>query len=149
MLVLKINAYQSGAIPAPLLWSWLALRQNVFVIEQDCLYQDIDEIDDRSIHYLMHDNQQVLAGCRMFEQSGYWQLGRMVVAPSARKQKLGFELLKQVVKQYQTLEIRLHAQSHLTGFYETAGFQTTGEPFDEDGISHVLMIRTPTPKANQ
>lgn len=126
------------------------LRQNVFVLEQSCLYADIDALDEQAIHLLGIDpQQQLLAYLRILPPGNHYSepaIGRVVVAPSARGKGLGRQLIDEGVRltlqHYPNTHIRLSAQSHLVGLYEDAGFVSVGEPYLEDGIAHQEMLRT-------
>jgi ElaA protein len=137
------------------LYEMLALRQQVFVLEQTCLYPDIDGLDPGAHHLLgWHtvDGRRVLAatlrclapGAKYDEMS----LGRVVTSPAARGTGLGRELVAEGIahaeRQHPGHAIRIGAQAHLERFYAGFGFVTVSEPYDEDGIMHVDMLRRPT-----
>jgi ElaA protein len=135
------------------LYAALSLRQEVFILEQKCLYPDIDGHDQASFHLLgwqIHHGQRRLAaylrclppGAKYTEMS----LGRVVTAPFARGTGIGKELLAEgigrAVRQHPGHDIRIGAQAHLERFYQSFGFETVSAPYDEDGIEHVDMLRT-------
>ena len=134
------------------LYEMLALRQQVFVLEQTCLYPDIDGLDPDAHHLLgwrTVDGKRELAatlrclapGTKYDEMS----LGRVVTSPSARGTGLGRELVAQGIACAERLHpghaIRIGAQAHLETFYAGFGFRTVSAPYDEDGIPHIDMLR--------
>ena len=135
------------------LYAMLALRQEVFVLEQACLYPDLDGLDLHAHHLLgwqpCTDGQPVLAatlrclapGAKYTEMS----LGRIVTSPATRGTGLGRELVAQGIALAERLHpghaIRIGAQAHLEHFYASFGFRTVSAPYDEDGILHIDMLR--------
>ena len=124
----------------------LRLRSEVFVVEQDCVYQDVDDKDQKGIHLFFTNNNEVVAYTRLFGPGDYFKnasIGRVVVKESHRKDKLGHKLLKESIKAIQNLfntqEITLSAQTYLQKFYESHGFVQVGEGYLEDGIPHIKM----------
>jgi ElaA protein len=139
-------------LTAAQLYEMLALRQQVFVLEQTCLYPDIDGLDPGAHHLLgwrTVDGRRELAallrclapGAKYDEMS----LGRVVTSPAARGTGLGRELVAQGIACATRLHpghaIRIGAQAHLERFYAGFGFVTVSEPYDEDGIMHIDMLR--------
>ena len=130
----------------------LRLRQQVFVIEQNCIYEDADDLDVHSWHLLGWDTDTsgaktlaaylrlVPAGKKFVEPS----IGRVLVAEGYRGQGVGRELMEQgLVSLAKTLgkkSNRISAQLHLASFYGSLGYTVTSEPYDEDGIPHVEML---------
>ena len=129
------------------LYAALRLRQQVFAVEQDCAYLDLDNMDQSAIHMLCWQEDQLLAYQRClapdktFAESA---LGRIVVSPEARGHQLGKELVQRGIshnlKRWPAQNIRIHAQAHLQDFYHSLGFTAEGELFDEDGIPHIQMV---------
>ena len=125
-----------------------ALRSEVFVVEQDCVYQDIDGNDPKSIHVLGKIEGELVAYARILDQglsyTDYSSIGRIVVSPAYRAQKLGHELvyfaIKTTQKEYANSPIKISAQAHLEKFYEVHQFKATGEAYLEDGIPHIGML---------
>lgn len=125
----------------------LRLRSEVFVVEQDCVYQDVDDKDQKAIHLFITNNDKVVAYTRLFKPGDYFKnasIGRVVVKGTHRKDKLGHQLMKESIKAIQNLfntqEITLSAQTYLQKFYESHGFIQVGEGYLEDGIPHIKMI---------
>lgn len=129
------------------LYDILQLRSEVFVVEQDCVYQDIDGKDRKALHVIGRLNNQIIAYTRCFAPGYYFNeaaIGRVVVSKEYRKHDFGHEIMKAslaaIKEHYQTSEIKLSAQTYLVRFYESHGFQTQGEGYLEDGIPHVGMV---------
>ena len=123
------------------LYDCMALRSEVFVVEQECIYNDLDGVDKRSRHLLGLDGETVVACARWFEVDGSTALGRIVTADSHRGQGLGREMMRQALDRIGDGPVHMHAQAHLQPFYEEFGFAREGETFLEDGIPHVMMRR--------
>ena len=134
------------------LYEMLALRQQVFVLEQACLYPDIDGLDPDAHHLLgwrtVDGRRQLAASLRCLAPGAKYaemSLGRVVTSPAARGTGLGRELVAQGIACAEGLHpghaIRIGAQAYLEPFYASFGFVTVSEPYDEDGILHVDMLR--------
>ncbi|MYN01280.1 GNAT family N-acetyltransferase [Pseudoduganella sp. DS3] len=141
-----------GSMPGADLYEVLRLRQEVFVIEQQCFYSDMDGFDQGAFHllgWLQVEGRRTLAaylrciapGVKYPEMS----LGRVVTSPAARGGGLGRQLVAEGIRCAEALHpghrIRIGAQAHLENFYGSFGFQAVGEPYDEDGIPHLEMLR--------
>lgn len=124
----------------------LALRAAVFVVEQACLYQDVDGLDPLARHVLAHDGLELVAYARVLPPGTRFDvtsIGRVVVAPRARGSGLGRRLMEEALRGIEAsgpVPIALSAQAHLERFYASLGF-VPGERYDEDGIPHVAMRR--------
>ena len=123
-----------------------SLRSEVFVVEQDCVYQDIDGKDQKSIHVLGFKNDILVAYTRIFSPGDYFEnasIGRVIVKETERENKYGYDLMKasiDAVRHYcKANEITISAQTYLKSFYENLGFQQVGEGYLEDGIPHIRM----------
>jgi ElaA protein len=131
------------------LYRILQLRSEVFVLEQDCKFQDIDNKDLNSYH-LMCFVDDVLASYARILPAGLSyseiSIGRVVTSPSFRGLGMGKEIMEKSISACENLfkdsTIRIGAQLYLSKFYNTLGFKEKGEPYDEDGILHVEMTRT-------
>jgi len=130
------------------LYDILQLRSEVFVVEQDCVYQDIDGKDAEALHVIGFKNGKVVAYTRCFKPGYYFEeaaIGRVVVKDSERKFGYGHEIMKASDKaikdHFNTSNIKLSAQQYLIKFYESHGYNTTGEGYLEDGIPHIAMIK--------
>lgn len=129
------------------LHDFLQLRSEVFVVEQDCVYQDIDGKDQKALHVIGKKEGKVIAYTRCFAPGIYFEeaaIGRVVVDRNERKFSYGHEIMKASVKAikkyFRTKNIKLSAQTYLIKFYESHGFVTTGEGYLEDGIPHIAMV---------
>lgn len=130
------------------LYKMLRLRSEVFVVEQNCVYQDIDGKDEKALHILGFEDGELVAYTRCFKPGDYFDhasIGRVIVKENYRKSGYGHQIMKASVKEieerYQTSAIKLSAQQYLTRFYEDHGFKQTGEGYLEDGIPHIAMIK--------
>ena len=132
------------------LYKVLQLRSEVFVVEQDCVYQDIDGRDQKAYHVLGYSDNNLVAYTRFFAPctyAGNTSFGRVVVKLDYRRYGYGKEMVAQTIsaiqKRYGKQPIEISAQAHLTVFYQEFGFQQEGEGYLEDGIPHIKMIRHP------
>ena len=129
------------------LYQILRLRSEVFVVEQDCVYQDIDNKDQKATHLYYKENNEIVAYTRIFKAGHYYEnpcIGRVVVSKKNRGKDLGkkimidsIEYIKQNIKGE---KIELSAQKYLDKFYKDLGFYKIGEDYLEDGIPHQRMI---------
>lgn len=125
------------------LYEILKVRSQVFVVEQNCAYQDVDGLDEQSFHLFFQSEGQIQAYLRFFEKApGVVQMGRVLTVTHG--QGLGGELLKagiaEIKARLNPRQIVVEAQCYATGFYERAGFVACSEEFLEDGIPHVGMV---------
>ena len=123
------------------------LRQQVFVVEQDCPYPDLDgrDLEDATRHVVLLDDEHTVVGTlRVLDDGGWARIGRVVVAPAARGRGLAAVMMDEAMVLCGDREVRLDAQTGLTAFYEGYGFVVTGPEFDEDGVMHVPMARPAT-----
>ena len=133
------------------LYAICALRQRVFVVEQNCVFVDADGYDPLARHLWAEGEGAVRAYLRIVPAGLKFaevSLGRVVTAPEARGTGLGRELMRRGLASVGALPVRIGAQAHLEKFYGELGFLRASEPYDEDGIPHVEMMRaapTPTP----
>lgn len=136
------------ALHARTLYALLRLRTAVFVVEQHCVFQDMDGIDPHCLHVL-GEQGGVLQACarlvppgRAFAEAS---IGRVVTEPTARGGGLGHALMHEAVRQLTALwgaqPIRIGAQAHLQPFYRQHGFEPEGDTYIEDGIPHIEMLR--------
>lgn len=134
------------------LYALLKLRQDVFVLEQDCLYPDLDDKDQLAQHLLMSsaEQDQLSAYARILPPNTRFKevsIGRVVVAQRDRDKGLGRDLMLWAIEEcarlYPAQTVRISAQAHLEPFYASLGFVTDSEPYEEDGIPHLEMRLTP------
>ena len=130
------------------LYEILQLRSEVFVVEQNCVYQDIDGKDQKALHVLGIKNGKIVAYTRLFNSGEYFDtpsFGRVIIKETERKYGYGHHLIKAsiqaVVDNYNETKITISAQTYLKKFYESHGFVKVGEDYLEDGIPHIEMIR--------
>lgn len=130
------------------LYNLLQLRSEVFVVEQNCVYQDIDGKDEKALHVLGYYQGDLAAYARLFNKGYYFDetsIGRVVVSPKYRDKKFGHDLMKTAIeaisKFYNEKEITISAQEYLQKFYESHGFVKISEMYLEDDIPHIRMRR--------
>lgn len=130
------------------LYELLQLRSEVFVVEQDCVYQDLDGKDQNALHVIGVKESKIVAYTRLFNSGEYFDtpsIGRVVVQESERKYGYGHDLIKASIKaivdNYNKTTITISAQTYLQKFYESHGFKQIGEGYLEDGIPHIRMVR--------
>ena len=120
-----------------------SLRSEVFVVEQDCVYQDIDGKDQKAKHVLGKKENDIVAYARIFKPGDYFKeasFGRAVVKKTERGKGVGDELVKNCLENITEEEIKISAQSYLKGFYCKHGFKAEGNEYLEDGIPHTAMF---------
>ncbi len=133
--------------PADELYAVLKLRQDVFIIEQTCIYDDIDGLDSTSTHLLLKEGDLLVAYSRLVPADKKFDeisIGRIVVNRSFRGQGLGRKIIKKSMdlsSETGHSSVRIEAQAHLLEFYESLGFVSAGEIYDLDGIPHLQMTR--------
>jgi len=132
------------------LYQILQLRNEVFIVEQHCPFQDLDDKDLKCYHLIGFDteSQKVMAYTRIvpagisFEEAS---IGRVITSPLARKGGIGKQLMNKSIELleefYGGVSIKIGAQLYLKKFYESYGFQQVEEVYLEDGIEHILMIK--------
>lgn len=130
------------------LYRLLQLRTQVFVVEQNCPYQDIDGKDFEAWHVLGFQAGELVAVARILppQQAGTAvSIGRVITHPNARRQGLGVALMQEALfeseKRFPDSRISLDAQAHLAPFYGRFGFVAAGEIYLEDGIEHIMMVK--------
>jgi len=130
------------------LYSILQLRSEVFVVEQDYVYQDIDDKDKKALHVIGFKNNKVVAYTRLFKPGDYFEfasIGRVVVKKEERNFKYGYDIMKSSIKvleeYFNETKIKISAQCYLKQFYSNLGFKQVGEEYLEDGIPHIAMIK--------
>ena len=119
------------------------LRQQVFIVEQQSPYPDLDgrDLEPATRHVLAHDGDELVAGLRGVDDGPHARLGRGVVTPAARGRGLARDLMAAALAEIGDREIRLDAQTGLTEWYSTYGFEISGPEFVEDGVAHRPMVR--------
>lgn len=146
--MLQITTKTFNELSTQELYDFLQLRAEVFVVEQDCVYQDVDGKDQKAWHVLGYKNNKLVAYTRFFKPGDYFKeasIGRVVVAENQRLHKYGYDIMEasiQAIKnQFNETTIKISAQCYLKRFYKNLGFKETGEEYLEDGIPHMAMIK--------
>lgn len=130
------------------LYAVLRLRNEVFVVEQSCAFQDADNKDQTCHHLLLYKQQELIAYARLVPAGVAYQeisIGRIITSLAVRGTGVGKILMQHAIKEAYTLfgqkPIRIGAQLYAVGFYQTFGFAAVGSIYDEDGIDHIEMIK--------
>ena len=130
------------------LYAILQLRNIVFAVEQNCVYQDMDNKDQTSYHLMYWQNEQLLAYSRIIPPGIAFtepSIGRVVTASKTRRTGLGKMLMEKSIEQlyllYPQQNIRIGAQCYLRKFYADFGFREQGNIYLEDGIEHIEMVK--------
>ena len=144
-IIMKLITKHFTELTTTELYEILKARAEIFVVEQNCIYQDLDDIDYRSLHIFYEENGKVMAYLRAFEKdsaSKIVQIGRVLTLTHGIG--LGGKLLKeglsQIKEKMNPSSIYIEAQCYATGFYERESFVISSDEFLEDGIPHVEMI---------
>ena len=146
MLAFVFSTYEQ--LSRQTLYEILALRAAVFVVEQNCPYQDVDGKDIEAIHLMGYEKNQLVAYARILPKGiayqDYISIGRVVTAAAVRGKGYGHVLVKKAVEiakaTYPKNAIKISAQAHLEVFYKAHGFIPTGEAYLEDDIPHIGMV---------
>lgn len=130
------------------LYEIIKARVNVFVVEQDCPYPDLDDYDQKAIHLWAEKEGEVLAYCRIFDKGIKYpetSIGRVITTENGRGTGLGKQLISYAIDVIEnrlgTTEVRISAQDYLLKFYSGFGFVDTGKKYLEDNIPHTEMSR--------
>ncbi|HAV54524.1 MAG: GNAT family N-acetyltransferase [Aequorivita sp.] len=145
---MEIKVKNFGELSTKELYDVLQLRSEVFVVEQDCVYQDIDGKDERALHIMGWEDGNLVAYARCFQAGDYFDeasIGRVLVRENYRKMGYGHAITKASIEaiktNYKADKIKISAQVYLVIFYESHGFKTIGDRYMEDGIPHIAMLR--------
>ena len=144
---IKVKIYQDLAVDE--LYAIMALRAAVFVVEQNCVYQDLDYKDQKALHVMGWINDKLVAYTRLFGPGDYFEqasIGRVIVSMDQRGHNYGHQIMSAsinvITQHYKTDRIDISAQTYLEQFYTAHGFLPSGEEYLEDGIPHIKMIKT-------
>lgn len=137
-------------LPGETLYRILAARVEVFVVEQDCPYQDLDGLDAQALHlWATEQDGQINAYARITPPGSRFaeaSIGRVLTRPPVRRTGLGRELMQRAMdlaeRQYPGSALRISAQQYLERFYADLGFRFVRGPYPEDGIPHIEMLRS-------
>ncbi len=131
------------------LYEILHLRIAVFVVEQTCIYQDLDGKDQQAMHIIGWHQGNIIAYARILapgqQYPGHAAIGRVLTNTSFRGKGIGKQLMRFAIRTCQSTypgPIKISAQQHLTGFYQSLGFTPAGQGYLEDGIPHIGMMYT-------
>ncbi|PWA05576.1 GNAT family N-acetyltransferase [Flavobacterium psychrotolerans] len=142
----KIKSFEALSVSE--LYSILKLRSEVFVVEQNCIYQDIDNKDYKALHLVGEYQGKIIAYSRLFKPGDYFErasIGRVVIDVNYRDKKWGHDLMQQAISGIEShfgeTKITISAQLYLRKFYESHGFTKTSDMYLEDDIPHIEMKR--------
>lgn len=129
------------------LYDILRLRSEVFVVEQTCIYQDVDDKDQKALHLLGSSSKNLVAYLRIFGPGDYFKntsIGRVVVDRKSRGKGYAKDILKAAIRyteeNFGNKKIELSAQTYLIQFYSDLGFKAIGKEYLEDDIPHIKMV---------
>lgn len=147
--MLKIITKTFKELTVDELYSILQLRSMVFVVEQNCVYQDIDGKDQKALHIMGYKQDVLVAYTRLFKPGDYFEyasIGRVLVKAEERHLKYGYAILEASITtiedSYKETKIKISAQTYLEKFYKTLGFIQVGEGYLEDNIPHIGMLKS-------
>lgn len=145
-IIWKIKTFDELTVPE--FHEIIKARIDVFVVEQNCPYPDLDGYDQKAIHLWAEQDNNVLAYCRIFDKGIKYNetsIGRVLTTEKGRGKTLGKQLIQYAVEtienRFKTSEVRISAQDYLLKFYSYFGFQDTGKKYLEDNIPHTEMFR--------
>ncbi|MDX1470258.1 MAG: GNAT family N-acetyltransferase [Flavobacteriaceae bacterium] len=146
MLSIKVKSFSE--LTTEELYDILRLRSEVFVVEQNCVYQDLDQKDKKALHVCGYRGMVLAAYTRIFKAGEYFEqasIGRVVVDNRFRRHGYGYQIMEASIKAvkdyFETDSIKISAQTYLKDFYNNLGFKETGQEYLEDGIPHLAMIK--------
>lgn len=126
------------------LYELLKIRVDIFVVEQQCSYAELDNADQNAIHIMATETDEIIGYARISFNHNKIHIGRIVIKQSHRNKGLGKELMNSAIQycaeEFPNQPIYLSAQIHLQKYYESFGFQAISDVYDWDGIDHVDMI---------
>jgi ElaA protein len=139
----RISVVSFDDLDARAAYALWRLRQQVFVVEQESPYPDLDgrDLEPATRHVLAHDGDELVGCLRVLDDGTSARIGRVVVAPSARGRGLARQLMDAAMTLVAGREAHLDAQTQLGAFYASYGFEVSGPEFVEDGVAHVPMVR--------
>ena len=144
---MKITTYTYQQLSKEKLYQIIRLRLEVFVLEQNCIYQDLDNKDQKAIHLVGEEEGKVIAYTRLFKKGDYFEnasIGRVIVKKESRKKDYGKIIMQKSIEElkneYNEENIEISAQKYLIKFYDDLGFKKIGEEYLEDNIPHIKMV---------
>jgi len=144
---MRIVAVPFSALGAEEAYAVWRLRQDVFVVEQECVYPDLDgrDLEEGTRHVLLQEENAVVGYARVLDDGDEWRIARVVLAPDARGRGLADPLLDTALTVCPDRPVVMNAQTPLRAWYERFGFEVDGPEFLDDGIPHLPMRRAPGP----
>jgi len=141
--MITVTALPFAALDAPTAYAVWKLRQDVFVVEQQCPYPDLDGRDPETgtRHVVLRDGDTVVGYARVLDDATTWRIGRVVLSPTARGRGLADVLMETALQICPDRDVVLDAQVPLAGWYQSLGFAVDGQEFLDDGIPHLPMRR--------
>ncbi len=139
-----VKVLQFSEFTPNLLYEVLKLRFKVFVLEQNSMYEELDDVDFDATHILIQKDGVIVAYMRIYlKEEGVASFGRVVVHKDYRKHGLGSEIVKNglvyIKENMNVKRVEIEAQEYLKGFYESFGFKQTSQPYDDCGVMHINM----------
>lgn len=129
------------------LYNLIKIRQSVFIVEQDCPYEDLDNKDQEALHLMGYERDKLVLYARIFAPGILFSeasIGRILVIKQYRSKGLGVSLMNKALEiiksDFGNISVRLEAQTYLNSFYKKFGFKNSGEEYLEDGIPHISMV---------
>lgn len=144
---LNLQVIHYSSLSRDQLFDLLHLRIQVFVVEQNCPYQELDDLDKKSFHVFGTINDKLVSVGRIIpeEEKKRVLVGRIAVSKTQRKNGYAFKMMANIIEyvntNYPDFEMALSAQNYLKDFYISLGFSTKGKTYLEDGIPHIYMIK--------
>lgn len=138
--------FKFSSIDQYLLQSILRLRQQIFIIEQQSIYPDIDGLDEESWHLLLQTNKKLVGYLRVRETREELKIERVLLDPEHRGKGFGEQLMQRALRKCVQIDpvgkkaISLGAQTSIQHFYQGLGFESVGNAFDDGGIAHIKMV---------
>ena len=147
---MRIEIKSFSALSLEELYALLRVRSEIFVVEQQCIYLDLDGKDNAALHVLAWKGSELCGYCRVFRPGDYFEeasIGRVAVPTEFRGHGYGARLMEFTIeaihREIGPCPIAISAQAYLQRFYEALGFKAEGELYKEDGIPHLRMVYTP------
>ena len=141
MMELHVKSYE--LLSKDELFNIICERINVFVVEQQCSYQEVDSIDKQALHVFYKNGETIVAYTRIYKQDDAVHFGRVLVNQQYRGQDIGRQIVSQTINEinirYPQEIIKIAGQTYLKAFYTSFGFQIVSEEYLEDGIPHYDM----------
>ncbi len=139
--MITVDALPFAALDPGTAYAVWRLRQDVFVVEQDCPYPDLDgrDAEPGTRHVVLREDDAVVGYARVLDEGAQWRIGRVALARAARGRGLADVVMETALQVCPDRDVLLDAQAPLVGWYESLGFAVTGPEFLDDGIPHVPM----------